>query len=222
MARAWLDPIAARDSVVRATERHDDGWAIWEQSPTVEPETGKPLNFLDVHISLHLGFYRACIATVTDEDPYAGLLISMHGAGIYRQRYGTDLNVKMNREPEAVKLIDAFVTEQEAEYPARVESLGISDDERWSNYKLLQLYDRLSLYFCMNDLQTGAAATINEYVLEPAGPWAVRLTPYPFDGSSASFSMARRMLPKADWRNPAFAHEFYETRPETVDIVVNS
>ena len=38
----------------------------------------------------HLAFYRAGIAAITDEDAYAGLLVSMHGAGIYRQRYGDD------------------------------------------------------------------------------------------------------------------------------------
>jgi hypothetical protein len=222
LARAWQGLTAARESVILATERHDDGWAVWEQAPTVEPDSGKPLNFLDVHISAHLAFYRACITAVTDHDPYAGLLISMHGAGIYRQRYGTDLKLKLNRHAEAVALIDAFVAEQEGAYPARIEALGISDDERWKNYKLLQMFDRLSLYAGMNDLEAGAAATINEFELEPLASWTVKLKPFPFDGNSASFAMKRRMIPKGDWRNPAFAHEFYSVEPETVEIVVKA
>jgi hypothetical protein len=51
---------------------------------------------------------------VTEQDAYAGLLISMQGAGIYRQRYGSDPNLKLTREPEAREAIDAFVAEQEA------------------------------------------------------------------------------------------------------------
>ena len=51
-------------------------------------DSGKPLNFLDVGVLAHLAFYRAGIAAITEQDAYAGLLVSMHGAGIYRGRYG--------------------------------------------------------------------------------------------------------------------------------------
>ena len=37
--------------------------------------------------------------------------------------------------------------------------LGVDEDERWTNYKLLQIYDRLSLYFCQRDVETGASRT---------------------------------------------------------------
>ena len=87
VARAWADRGPRHESVVLAARRHDDGWATWERSPMVDGE-GKPVSFLDVHVPAHLAFYRAGIAAVTDEDAYAGLLVSMHGAGIYRQRYG--------------------------------------------------------------------------------------------------------------------------------------
>ena len=65
---------------------------------------GKPVSFLDVHVPAHLAFYRAGIAAITDEDPYAGLLVSMHGAGIYRQRYGSDTSLGLTRAPEAQAL----------------------------------------------------------------------------------------------------------------------
>ena len=46
-ARAWATPLSP--SLVVATERHDDGWAVWEQSPRVDGD-GKPVNFLEVDI----------------------------------------------------------------------------------------------------------------------------------------------------------------------------
>ena len=52
--------------------------------------SGAPVTFLDVRVPAHLAFYRAGIAAIGDEDAYAGLLVSMHGAGIYQQRYGED------------------------------------------------------------------------------------------------------------------------------------
>ena len=168
IARRWTGLDKAKDSVVIATQRHDDGWAVWEQAPAFDPDTGRPVNFLDVDILSHLAFYRACIAAVTEQDPYAGLLVSMHGAGIYRQRYGSDPNLKLTREPEALAAIDAFVADQEAGYGSRIEALGLDEEERWENYNHLQMFDRLSLYFCMRDVEGGEAATIGDYGIEPA------------------------------------------------------
>src|ERR1041384_4496619 len=101
-ARAWAAQLSP--SLVIATERHDDGWAVWEQSPRVDAD-GKPVNFLEVDVRAHLAFYRAGIAAITEEDPDAGLLVSMHGAGIYRQRYGLDPALSLTRAPEVQHLV---------------------------------------------------------------------------------------------------------------------
>jgi hypothetical protein len=161
---------------------------VWEQAPRVAPG-GNPVNFLDVDIRSHLAFYRAGIAAVTEQDPDAGLLVSMHGAGIYRQRYGLDEALGLARAGEAQGEVEAFVAEQEAKF-------GDDPGERREDYELLQLFDRLSLYFCMRDLVGGEPAELQGYRLEPVGPWRVRIGPYPFADSPASFSLLRRILPK--------------------------
>ena len=185
-ARAWATPLPP--SLVTATERHDDGWAVWEQSPRVD-EDGKPVNFLEVDVRSHLAFYRAGIAAITEEDADAGLLVSMHGAGIYKQRYGLDTGLGLTRAAEVREEVDAFVAEQEAKF-------GGAPGDRWADYELLQLFDRLSLYFCMRDLEGGEAAELQGYTLQPVGPWRVRLAPFPFAESPGSFSLVRRVIPK--------------------------
>jgi hypothetical protein len=185
-ARAWRDPLSP--ALLTATERHDDGWAVWEQAPRVD-ETGKPVNFLEVDIRSHLAFYRAGIAAITEQDPDAGLLVSMHGAGIYRQRYGLDPALGLARAGEAEDEVAAFVAEQEAKF-------GADPGERQADYELLQLFDRLSLYFCLRDLEGGETAELQGYELEPVGPWRVKLAPYPFESSPGHFSLIRRVLPK--------------------------
>jgi hypothetical protein len=198
LARAWRDRSDRFSSVVTAAARHDDGWAVWERSPIVDRETGKPVNFLDVDVTSHLAFYRAGIAAVTEEDPYAGLLVSMHGAGIYRQRYGRDLSLGLSRAAEAQELVDRFVAEQEAAYGARIAAVGVSDEERWRDYELLQLFDRLSLYFCMRDVETdgGEPVEIQGYTVELLAPWRARIEPFPFVESPARFSLVRRVVPR--------------------------
>src|SRR5207237_927086 len=95
-------------------------------------------------------FCRAGTAAITEQDPYAGLLVSMHGAGIYRERYGLDPGLGLSRAADVQDEVDAFVAEQEAKFDL---------DEHRAEYDLLQFYDRFSLYFCMNDVEGAAAAT---------------------------------------------------------------
>jgi Protein of unknown function (DUF3891) len=206
-ARAWKTPLPP--SLVLATERHDDGWAVWEQSPRVDDD-GKPVNFLEVDIRSHLAFYRAGIAAITAEDPDAGLLVSMHGAGIYRQRYGLDPGLGLSRAAEAEDEVEAFVAEQEAKF-------GGSPSGRQADYELLQLFDRLSLYFCLRDLEGGGeAAELQGYTLEPVGPWRVKIDPFPFAESPGSFSLKRRVLSKSG------AADLLGTEPELVAITISA
>jgi hypothetical protein len=182
-ARAWGTVLPP--PLVVATERHDDGWAVWEQAPRLDAD-GKPINFLEVDVRSHLAFYRAGIAAITEQDEEAGLLVSMHGAGIYRQRYGLDPGLGLTRAAAAQDDVDAFVAEQEAKF-------GGEPGDRRRDYDLLQLFDRLSLYFCMRE---GDEAELQGYRLEPLAPWHVRLTPFPFEGGPALFSLTRRRIPK--------------------------
>ena len=195
LARAWAEQGPHHASLAIAAARHDDGWAVWERAPVVDKASGRPVNFLDVDITSHLAFYRACIAAVSEHDPYAGLLVSMHGAGIYQQRYGRDLSLGLSRAAEAQELIDAFLAEQESAYERRLAESGANDEERWRDYELLQLYDRLSLYFCMRDAGV-EAAELQGYAIEPLAPWRVRLAPYPFGEQPLQASLFRRVVAK--------------------------
>jgi len=206
-ARAWRTPLSP--SLVVAAERHDDGWAVWEQAPRMD-EDGKPVNFLEVDVRSHLAFYRAGIAAITEQDPEAGLLVSMHGAGIYKQRYGLDQSLGLTRAEEVQDEVDAFVAEQEAKF-------GGAPGEHREEYELLQLFDRLSLYFCMRE---GEEAELQGYRLEPVAPWHVRLTPFPFVDGPARFSLLRRVVAKRRWTGKDFGREFLAPAPDRTEIVV--
>jgi hypothetical protein len=236
-ARAWgnADGFAVPrplDSVILAAARHDDGWAVWERAPALDREGKAPRNFLDVEVASHLAFYRAMIAAVLDHDPYAGLLVSMHGAGIYRGRYGTQPSLKLTFADEEHEQVEAFVAEQEGLHARLTERLRVGEDERWTNYRLLQVYDRLSLYFCLRDVEAGERDTLEpaprgydgaeaSLRIEPEGPWRVRIDPYPFVQSPATFRLVRRVLPKeSDPDDDAFRHRFDASAEEEVSITV--
>jgi len=219
LADAWTDRGPRHQSVAVAARRHDDGWAVWERSPLIDA-AGAPVAFLDVHVPAHLAFYRAGIAAITDEDPYAGLLVSMHGAGIYRQRYGTDTGLSLSRAAEVQPLVDAFVEEQESSHAARTVAAGVDDELRWADYHRLQWYDRLSLAFCLHewDRPDAVGFEVGAFRLEPLGPWRARIAPYPFADESARFTLARRLMPKRSWTQEEFRGAFLVAVPTVVEI----
>ena len=220
-------------SVQVAARRHDDGWAVWEREPTLNPGTTRPTGFLEVAVPSHLTFYRACIAAVTEQDPYAGLLVSMHGSGIYTGRYGTQPGLGLKQAADHPELVNGFVAEQEAWQERQVAELGVPEAERWVNYKLLQMYDRLAVYFSLKDLEGGASETLapvpldyaggeGELQIEPIAPWHVRMSPFPFVEAPARFSLVRRVVPKREWAsNDEFRRDFFATAPERVQITVD-
>jgi hypothetical protein len=83
--------------------------------------------------------------------------------------------------------VDAFVAEQEAKF-------GGEPGTQRENYELLQLFDRLSLYFCLRE---GDEAEFQGYRLEPVAPWHVKIAPFPFTSSPGQFSLVRRVIPKS-------------------------
>jgi len=228
-AREWAPRPEPFDSLLTVARRHDDGWFVWERGPGLDPE-GRPANFLDVPVRLHLAFYRAAIVAVTEEDPYAGLILSMHGAGIYKRRYGLQSDLKMRFVDEAADDAKSFIDDQEQSFPVRIGELGIDEAEAWRGYHLLQVWDRLSLYACLADLDAGKDETIPavplngsevELHLTSARPGVVQVAPWPFATPSLELAFERRAVPKADWQDDAeFRDAFFAAKTERATIAL--
>jgi Protein of unknown function (DUF3891) len=225
------------DSMLIAARRHDDGWAVWERSPRTAEDGKRPLTFVDVEITSHIAFYEAAIVDITEEDPYAGLMVAMHGAGIYRDRYGNQPGMRAMRSGGFDDEIDAFVAKMEATFPGRIALLGVREEERWANYRLLQIVDRLSLYF------SGAVTTqlgepyaipfapcdyngrLTDLVLHPTREFApltpthVRIEPFPFRERPARFQLRRHLLDMSGCSSGSL-RALLDREPETIDLVV--
>ena len=186
LAELWsgLEP---RDSMLVAAALHDCGWRVWEAAPRLDPRRARPENFLDVEIDLHLQFYATAIAEVTARDRYAGMLVAKHLTGIYRQRYGTQAALKITRAPAVQTKVDAFVGEIEQLFGTLQRELGVSDDEFWRNYVLLQVFDRLSLWLCRGD---------------PAGTGSMRIV-LPDGSEPAIVSVPVRVVPLSGYADDA-------------------
>jgi hypothetical protein len=159
-------------------------------------------------------------------------MVSMHGAGIYNGRYGTQPGLGLTYAADEQEAVDAFIAEQEATHATRAAAAGVDDGERWVDYKLLQIFDRLSLTLCLREWEGSDAEPFSieplpvdydggeaELRLEPLGPWRIRLSPYPFAESPARFRLVRKVLPQAAYGgNEDFRAAYFATRAEAVEL----
>ena len=235
LAQAWGGPGFARPEpyapLVHAARRHDDGWAAWEQQPRLDDD-GAPQSFLTVPAPVHLAFYRAGVEVIAEEDPAAGLLVSMHMSGLYRQRYDVMPSPPRTVPDNERDLVDAFVQQEEDRQVALRRMLDADEAWRWTSYALLQVFDVVSLYFGLADVEAGAPGACEgvptadggdpvRIAIEPLGPWRVRFDPYPFADDAGALTMRRRLLPKREWPDhDAFRADLAATPFETVRMFV--
>lgn len=247
LAAAWgggaFAPPEPRAAVRMAAALHDAGW--WEYDFAPHLAKGKPASVLDATHDEWTGFYDHGIARVAERDRYVGLLCALHGAGVRRQRYGTQPSMS-----DSSTEYDAFVEEQECRQRGLLDALfddplyetdvteadravletiqrtGSSDDEResgvWRNFRLLEAWDRLSLYCCRNaplepttldPVPTAPGEPDGSLELTPLDETTVRLDPYPFDQSPLETPVRARTIPAHEYADEAALREAYYEAP---------
>jgi hypothetical protein len=193
------------ESVVRAAAFHDYGWLRYETSPLLDTASGEPFPFLKVPLTeTQMAAYQWSLDWMAAIDRYSGLIVNMHRTGLWKGRYGTithpsGYNIK-TLSPE----IQAFLERNEA-WQERERAL-LDPDSVWTNYRLMQVWDLLGLYFCCQapyddhvepvPLQYGHAENGGvRLTLKPAGKDRVAFDPYPFDVRPCHIQLAFRRLP---------------------------
>jgi hypothetical protein len=209
-------PFGPRQSVIDAGVRHDNGWIDWEEHPTLDPETGQPWQFLKLTPHEHVPLYQRGIQMAADHDLTTGLLVSMHGAGLYNDRYGTFRLAERHFSDAERIIVEEFLAEQALFQQSlgqrilgrELHSHVTTDPHVWYNYLLLQVWDRLQLQFAFRLAADGEIAPLprpdgSTVILrvKHVGEFSVALDPYPFDVEPVIFPMIARLLPNRIYRN---------------------
>lgn len=199
MARAWGNEEFSRldhwDDVVLAAALHDEGWRSWEADPPPGPDGG-PVDFPDVPRDEHVALYRDGIATAAARSERAGLLVSMHGSGLYEDRFG--LGGAGPPEGGHPPVVRRFLDAQDRWRADVLRRLGSGAGEwAWDAYRLLQAWDAFSLYLVWRALPAGRSGALRAVPrrpgdadgatieITPTGDRSCRLTPWPFAGGEA-------------------------------------
>jgi hypothetical protein len=231
-AQAWgneeVPPVADRAGSARlAAGHHDDGWATWELYPTLDPATGQPAQFVSLTPVEHVPLYRAGIERAAAVDPFAGILVSMHGAGLYNGRYGTFSLVERDLSDQERSLVDEFLRDMADMQQSIAHSLNLgsaghvsAEPEVRSAYLRLQAWDRLSLQYLYFGAADGVIAplpldarTSTQLSCRGIGPAHLALDPYPFADSGATFPVEYSVVPDREYQTPADFIEAWRDAP---------
>ena len=202
-----------RESFQLAATEHDNGWNEWELRPRIDSVTFLPYSFMSLPTQEHIDLYQRGIERVVKVDRYAGLLVSMHCAGLYDRTRATmpGFSAKYVKAQEAPVVNDFLQRLRLQQLRLKVDLRGdpatkdFADEKRLqANAQRLEALDRLSLYFCLGPME---AATIDavpadyrgtevDWNLQPEGINGAKLQPYPFRRDPLEISILARRIPK--------------------------
>ncbi len=216
-----------------AADYHDHGWEAWEALPQVNPETGHPYDFMTIPPDQHVEIYERGIAQALERHPYAGLLVSLHGTGLYKQRYGylPEL-VYRDVDPQYRDHVDQYLHRQEALQKRLMADLQPHEETMWTHYRWLQAWDLLSLFLCLSDPTERTSLSLGVMPLYPGGPEervTVRgvgmntyvVSPWPFAASELSLLIPVRYVPDRRYSGDAdFCSTFDAAPTEALSVQI--
>ncbi len=223
-ADAWgndrIPTPARRESTLIAASRHDDGWSEWELSPRLGSHGG-PVDFIHIPRPEHVALYKRGIDLVESENDYAGLLASMHGERLYTRPFfpGMDPQIK-NLKGSDLELATAYIEGERKRQERLLGGIGGNGtrDDSEEGWRLLQVWDRLSLLVCMGPLNPGnerkmpPIASVDgdvEIVARGTDGGELQLDPYPFREPAMEFDIAGVRTEASHWKDEeTFRREF--------------
>ncbi len=234
-------------SMVLAAQEHDNGWWEWELKPTLNDQARPPdyISAGGIPRDVHVAFDRHGIARVLEQDRYAGLMVSMHQAGLNNQGFGMLPHMP---DRSAIPEVAQFLREQEALRDKLIEDLRrspvfapyVSDEQIWTNYKLIELFDQLAQILCnrypLNSAERkNGPPTILRHVPVAPGTDDATLTlqvvdehfaillPYPFDVDPLAIPFPARLVMNRTYASEdEFLRAFYKADQLTITYTLRA
>ena len=204
---------APNDLMFHVTLHHDAGWAEFDRDPVTDQATGLPYNLVETPAE-----YITVTSWLSPEfnqrqHPFCGLMSSMHSWGLYNGRYGLSSMVLIDKMPPhnrplVQRMLDGELDRQKqlkAKLGQDPQTLVWIDEKRlFQNYKQLQFFDTLALYFNRTHPSERSEVKFEHVPLNaeqdatilicPRSAGVYELSPYPFAAHSAEYAFAGRSI----------------------------
>ena len=208
----FATPIS-HDLLTYIVAHHDEGWtsvdALCEQSPN----TGLPHHLTQTPLPYLVKTSKASPDFNEAHHAFCGLLSSMHTYGLFNGRYGlSDFifidKIALDNKQAVTDMLDAELERQarlKKQLASNAESAAwVEEAALMNNYKLLQFFDTLSLYFHMTHAEGCGESKFlhvpdgngpdHTLTIKPINDGAYALAPFPFKEAEITISVDGRSL----------------------------
>jgi len=157
LAEVWGNEVFGgfepRSEVCLASAMHDIGWTEWERSPSLNPKTGWPYDFMNMPTGDHVEIWSRGSRLMSTVSEYAGMLVAIHNAflsGIHDYSEDTETEARLMKEFHEQELRHSKkLRERLISHPYYNKFTDESIVER--NRKLIGTWDYISLLLCMGN-----------------------------------------------------------------------
>jgi len=225
IAAVWrndlVSPLLLAEQLISAIRHHDDGWAEWEQSPQIDPETGIPREFTEMPMSIATKIWTRSIDECREPAPLPGIWVSKHFCWLAEQAREIRPHIR-----DDLAAIDEFLAEQrtthrlwrevlEAEIPTSEAELLMK-----IGFRFLQFFDRLSLWLCCaerQDVWKVRAKNFGELTFTPTQNGVLTIDPFPLSVDRLKLSVTSRRIPQQQFAgDEEFRHALRNAKQETL------
>lgn len=144
LARAWgndtFPPGRPREAVALGAEQHDIGWARVDLAPQLNPDTGRPRNFLEMSVEQHLSIWRDAPDLLASQSLHAALVVSVHGRSLSELR--------AHLSPDDAQALEGHIRAEQMRQVGLCELLAVSDPELDRLRRQMWTWDGISLALC--------------------------------------------------------------------------
>ena len=230
------DPLAP---MVYVAAHHDEGWAKIDARVEMDDTTGLPYNLTKTPLPYLLQTSAGSPAFNEKHHAYSGMMSSMHTTGLFHGRYGLSDKIFIDLIPDDMRVPTKEMITAELERQDKLKKILesdpktavlIPDDVLFHNYKLLQFFDTLALYFHMTH-EEGRGDSYFENVPQAVGkdvtitikrvePGIYTLSPYPFKEETLTLNYwGRPMTPQPVGTNLKALMAATDPISETITLV---
>jgi hypothetical protein len=237
LGNALFAPPTPFDSVVHAIAEHDCGWQQADRHPTLN-NRGQPVHVFESDVLGSMESWQASVDANAKVDPYAGLLVSLHGMSLANHAAASLAGTEDDDSRQRAFRIRRFVHRQieiqeqlratlgmKTDEPLRggLAEQGRADDEDLlrTNFFLLRFLDQLSLNMCFDRLmfariemiypRTGENPVSARVGIE--SPGVLTLSPWPFNAERLELEVPARRMSAGPYRDLTRLRDAFEAAP---------
>jgi len=211
-----FEPAAPAELMAYVVSHHDAGWAEFDRDPVTDEKSALPYNLIETPAAHITVTSRKSPDFNERQHPFCGLMSSMHSWGLYNGRYGLSKLVLIEKFPPQERPLADRMLEGELERQKRLkaELAKTAETTQWieqthlfQNYKQLQFFDTLALYFNRIHPHERVEQEFEHVPLDAQHDVSIRirprregiyeLAPYPFAADNAEFAYAGRPITPA-------------------------